>query len=440
VAAQIEFDCWEHTLEFIFMKSIIALLGWGILVISSAIGAESRTWIVTDGRVVVGTLQKVAGNTVFLVDGEGKVGQFERSTLSLGDNEVIKAAFPEGKAPMGGVVVSRMPEPAKLAKIDTKAFKGGGIFHLGTESWEVLETAHFKVIYQKPVDPKDVAELAERMWFDAAYVYPAFSSQFSGVKMAIFLAPTDGHYDRIGKWYGEMLAKGGQGAEAIRMAAVWAASGSASMFLPSEVASGQGVMEYARSMRAYRKGGSAAAKVELIKGVWEPFFVHCLAEDMIHVQAGGLVPNGRKGYYALCTGHAYYKEVDLTGKCESGLVRTQSISGKDVSTVGGLADPNHWPGELKKLVKKGEVKATLETIRLMTLEGADAKANVLAYGWSRYLERSLPALVAYGKLLGQIRSGHQMPEAEELAKIYGFSTATAMEEDFQKWLQSPDFH
>ena len=426
-------------LGFNFMKSLIALLGWGMCLVASGLGAESRTWVVTDGRVVVGTLQKVAGNTVFIVDGEGKVGQFERSTLSLGDNEAIKEAFPEGKAPMGAVVISRMPEPAKLAKIDTKAFKGGGIFHLGTESWEVLETAHFKVIYQKPVDPKDVAELAERMWFDAAYVHPTFLGKFSGVKMAIFLAPTDSHYDRIGKWYVEMLGKGGQGVEATKIGVVWAASGSASMFLPSEVASGQGVMEYARAIRAYRKGGSAAAKVELIKGLWEPFFVHCLAEDMIHVQSGGLVQNGRKGYYALSTGHAYYKEVDLTGKCESGLVRVQSISGKDVSTVGGLADPNHWPSELKKLVKKGDVKATLETISLMTLEGADAKANVLAYAWARYLQRSLPALVAYGKLLGQIGSGHQMPESGEVAKIYGFSTATAMEEDFQKWLQSPEF-
>jgi len=91
-------------------------------------------------------------------------------------------------------------------------------------------------------------------------------------------------------------------------------------------------------------------------------------------------------------------------------------------------------------VKKGDVKATLETISLMTLEGADAKANVLAYAWARYLQRSQPALVAYGKLLGQIGSGHQMPESGEVAKIYGFSTATALEEDFQKWLQSPEFH
>ena len=41
-------------LGFNFMKSLIALLGWGMCLVASGLGAESRTWVVTDGRVVVG--------------------------------------------------------------------------------------------------------------------------------------------------------------------------------------------------------------------------------------------------------------------------------------------------------------------------------------------------------------------------------------------------
>ena len=65
-------------LGFNFMKSLIALLGWGMCLVASGLGAESRSWVVRDGGVVVGTLQKVAGNTVFIVDGEGKVPHLEQ--------------------------------------------------------------------------------------------------------------------------------------------------------------------------------------------------------------------------------------------------------------------------------------------------------------------------------------------------------------------------
>ena len=425
------------------MKRLRNSLIAATLLIASAHALEPRTWIVIDGRTVDGELQKVSGNLITILDKDGKQLQLDKSALSIGDNEYIKEYFPDAKAVLGGAVVAHLPEPAKLAKIDPKTFKPGGVFHMVEETWDVLETPHFKVMFQKPVEPKDTAELAERMWFDAAYVHATLPNKFNGVKMAIFLAPTDAHYDRIGKWYADIIAKldGEQNAaSAASIRSTWPPSASANMRLTSDIARANGVMEYARVFRAYRKGPSAAAKPELIRGVWEPFYVHCLADDMIEVQAGGVSEFGAKGYYALTTGHAYFKEVSLTGKCQTGLLRSQSQTGLDVSTVGGLADPRSWPSELKKLVRKGEVKATFESLTLLSREGADAKGNVLAYAWARYLQHSLPFLAAYNKLVQRISTSNQVPEPDDLAKIYGFPTAAAMEADFQKWLQSPEFH
>ncbi len=419
-----------------------SLIAAGLL-IASAYGLDPQTWIVIDGRIVEGELQKVSGNLVTILGKDGKQLQLDKASLSIGNNEYIKEHFPEPKSLLTSTTSTRLPEPAKLAKIDTKTFKAGGIFHILDETWEVLETPHFKVMFQKPVDPVDTAELAERMWFDAAYVHSTFPSKFTGVKMAIFLAPTDSHYDRIGKWYADTVAKvGGEQNEAVaaKIRSTWPPSASGNMHLIGDIARVQGVMEYARVFRAYRKGKSAAAKPEPIKGVWEPFFVHCLANDMIEVQAGGVPQQGAKGYFALTTGHSYFKEVSLTGKSETGLLRSQSQTGLDVSTVGGLADARTWPVELKKLVRKGEVKATFETLTLLTREGADPKRNVLAYSWARYLEHTHPFLAAYNKLVQQINDTNQVPEPDYFAKFYGFSSGAAMEADFQKWLQSPEFH
>ena len=161
---------------------------------------------------------------------------------------------------------------------------------------------------------------------------------------------------------------------------------------------------------------------------------------MISVQGGGVSDFGAKGYFAITSGHAYFKEVSLTGKCETSLLRSVSQTGQDVSTVGALKDPRTWPSELKKLVRKGDVKATIETLTLLTREAADPKGNVLAYSWARYLQHTQPFLSSFNKLIQRISTSNQVPEPGDLAKIYGFSTAAAMETDFQKWLQSPEFH
>jgi hypothetical protein len=418
-----------------------SLAAW--LVASTAYSLEPRTWIVLDGRIIEGELQKVSGSLVSILDTTGKQVQLDKSWISIGDNEYIKENFPDAKA--AGVGFSsgtavQLPQPAKTAKLDTKAFKlNAGTFSLPTDSYDIMETPHFKVMYQKPVDPRDTGELAERLWLDAAFFHATFTQKFRNAKMAIFLAPSDSHYDRIGRWYADLYGSAGRQEIAVKIGATWPLSAAGSMQLTNDIARKYDVVEHARVFRAYRKGSSPGQKSEAIHGVWQPFFVHCLASDMLDIQAGGVSGFGAKGWYAVDTGHSYYKEISLTGKSETSLLRARSVTAQDVGSIGGFQDAKNWASELKKLVRKGTVKPTLENIYLLTLDGSDAKGNVLGYAWSRYLQSSLPKLAAFNKLIQRVSSSHQMPEPEDLAKIYGFDSGAAMEADFMKYLTSADF-
>ena len=424
------------------LRTALAALALPLLA-THCFALEPRTWIVMDGRIIEGELQKVSGSLVSILDNLGHQVQLDKSWLSIGDNEYVRENFPEAKAGGGGFVSSSavaLPQPAKTAKIDPKTFKlAAGTFALPTDSYDIMETPHFKVMYQKPVDPRDIGELAERLWLDAAFYHATFTQKFRSQKMAIFLAPTDSHYERIGAWVADLYRKAGQAENANRIAAAWPKTAAGPIRLTADVARDNGVIEHARVFRAVRPN-PYTKKPEAQRGVWIPFHVHCLAEDLLDVQAGGVSSFGSKGWYAVNSGHAYYKEVFLTGKSETGIVRSQSASGNDVSTTGGFHDVRNWATELKKLVRKGDVKATMENLYLLTLESADAKGNVLAYAWARFLESSLPRLTAFSKLAERISTSNQMPEPEDLAKIFGYANAAALEVDFQKYVQSAEFH
>lgn len=409
--------------------------------ISSALALEPRTWVLVDGRVIEGTLENVQGNLTKILLNDGKQVQLDRTFLSIGDNEYIKENFPDAKPPqigMGSNTTNQVPLPGKLAKIDQKTFKmGAGTFQM-SETWDIMETTHFKVMYQKPVDPRDCGELAERMWVDAAYIHATFPSKFvNGQKMAIFLAPSDSQYERIGNWYADLLKKSGDVENSARVAASWPQSAAGGMHLTVDIARQYNVFQNAQVFRAYRKTGTN--KEEMIKGVWQPFWVHCLSGNMLDIQAGGVSGFGAKGYYAITTGNSYYKEIAYTGKSETSLLRSQSATGRDVSSVGGLADAKNWPSELKKLIRKGEVKPTIEAVFLLTREGTDPKGNALAYAWARYLQNGIPKLGSFNKLVQRISTSNQVPEPDDVAKIYGFDSAALMEADFAKYLASPDF-
>jgi hypothetical protein len=425
------------------MKALRTLATAAVLLTlaSTVFALEPRTWVSLEGKLIEGELQKVSGSLVTILDKDGKQINIDKSFLSIGDNAYITENFPDAKAGFNSGPKVVMPMPAKSAKIDTKAFKvTTEQFNLPVGAFDVLETTHFKVMYQKPVDPKDVAELAERMWFDAAYVHEKFPQIFAtGDKMAIFMARDDTTYDGIGAWYADSLKKGGNLEGGTKVASTWPQSAGGGMNLPNSVMQEHKVLSNARVFRAYKKGNSSESKPEQLKGVWNPFFVHCLAEDMLSIQAPGVSGFGGKGFYALTTGHAYYKEVSYTGKSETGMLNARSESGNDVGTTRGFNDAHQWATEVKKAVRKGDMKATFETLNNMSGDGASPKNFALAYAWAKYLEASIPKLTAFSETVQRISSSRQMPDQEDFSKMYGFKSSAEMEADFQKWIQSPEF-
>ena len=64
---------------------------------------------------------------------------------------------------------------------------------------------------------------------------------------------------------------------------------------------------------------------------------------------------------------------------------------------------------------------------------------MLAYGWARYLQSSIPKMTAFSKLVEKIASSRQVPEPDDFAKAYGFENGAKMEADFQKWIASTEF-
>jgi hypothetical protein len=409
---------------------------------STASALEPRTWVVLDGRLIEGELQAVSGNLATILDKDGKKINLDKSFLSIGDNAYIKENFPDAKAGFSAQQGVVMPMPAKMAKIDNRTFKATGeTFSLPVGAFDVLETPHFKVMYQKPVDPKYVGELAERMWFDAAYVHEKFPQLFAtGQKMAIFMAKDDTTYEGIGAWYAEMVKKGGNLEAGNKIASIWPPSAGGRMSLSNEVMSQYKLFSHARVFRAYRKKNSQDTRPDQIKDVWSPFWVNCLAQDMLSLQTpNGVSDFGSKGYFALARGHSYYKEVVYTGKSETSMITAQSESGADVSSTKGFQDAHQWASEVKKAVRKGELKATFEALNGLSDDNGSPKNFALCYAWARYLESSIPKLTAFSKTVGRISTSRQVPAPDDFAKLYGFEDAAQMEADFQKWIMSTEF-
>src|SRR4051812_13929305 len=163
-----------------------------LLVLGSSVAhaLEPRTWVILDGRVIEAELKKVSGAQVTLLDKDNRQVVLDKSQVSIGDLDYIKENSPEDKS-SGFVARSgpapALPNPAKSAKIDPKTFvKAPGTFSINAgEPFQVLETPHFKIMYNKPADPGDLAELAERLWLDTAFFHSTFAQKFRQRKMAI---------------------------------------------------------------------------------------------------------------------------------------------------------------------------------------------------------------------------------------------------------------
>ena len=216
--------------------------------------------------------------------------------------------------------------------------------------------------------------------------------------------------------------------------------------MPAAQADEQKIFSTIRVFRNYRmvnmvdtNGKVVSTKKEAFKGVWVPFFVNTLSSDLLEIQGGGDISSATpNGAFAVFTGHAYYKELLLTGRSETARAYTEG-TGKDPNSAKGF-DTDKWASELRKMMKKGG-EWTPDLTKLMATKSNDARQRdiVFAYAFVYFLQSTQERITAFNKLCQKIDVANQVPDIEEIAKIYGYENGDALKKAWVAWMESVEF-
>lgn len=398
---------------------------------SMGLSAELRTWTDKKGRTLEGKLKELDGTEAVIQLKAGKEVRIDRKTLSAGDNEYLNEYG-------GGEVVvatGKVGKPEKDAKIDTKSFeklKDPFLFPDTEIVLDALQTEHFLVLTAGSVRPKDIAETAERMWQGMAFQHPTFAEKWGDERRAIFVIEDEGIYAEIGEWYGKYLEKNDKQNEAVKLSMTWDKASGGSLVVPPYAVEQYNLMERARIFRVTSSNKSAYKKV------FTPFVTHCLANDMVTTQMGATSGFGSAGRFAITTGHAYYKEIQLAGESGTSLISAEYDS-DEITKSRGFANGTSWAKELKKLVRKGDAVPSIEKLYAYKVETLKPEELVLAYSFSYFMQSEMSRLTAYTKMIERADSSRNIPAPIEVAKIFGFESVEKLEEAWTEFIKSTAF-
>jgi hypothetical protein len=404
----------------------------GFLMVPVLMAAEVRTWTDNRGRTLEGEFLELTGEKVRIRLTTGKDVEVERKTLSALDNEYL-AEY--GGAESALIEGGRLGIPEKEARIDTKTFKKlDDIFSLpGTElEFEILETEHFRVMTDGRLRPNSVAETAERMWHGMVFQHPSFRKNWGEERRAILLVEEEETWGRIGEWYARELEKMGQDGAMMNLTMTWPKSSGSTITLPQDFAEEEGL---ARRARVYRV---SKANEDSYEEVFTPFVTNTIAADMMAAQTGGVSSFGAQGYFSILTGHAYYKEIQLAGKSGTSIISTEEEM-NEIATARGFADGTSWAKELKSMVRKGDAVPSINALYYYQAQTLTSVELVLLYSFSYFLQSDPVRLAAYSKMGERINTSQQMPEAIELAKLFGFDSIELLEEAWTEFVSSTKF-
>ena len=424
--------------------------------VQDASALEMRTWLSIDGKLVEAELVRVLGDKVELRKKDGAVIQVPKSALSFGDLDYVaenapadktKAALGSGTGPK-----PKLPNPAKDVKIDSRSFKKeAGDFKINSRTYRICETPHFKIMYMRPTDPMGIAELAERLWVDTAFFHSTFIPKWNGRRMGIIIVNDEEAYEDVGSWYADMIAQAGDKEGADKTRKTWPATSAGNIFMPQADADSNAIFNRLRVFRGVlekkfvdQNGKVVKTEKEVVKGVWDPFRTHTLAQDLLMLHAGqGIADATAQGRFGVFTGHAFYKEILLNGRSGTNLIGVEG-SGNDLKTASGFKDAKDWAPELRKIMKKEAAEwnpsANLkELFALKDGESANTRNIVFSYAFSRFLQSTPERLSAYNRLCAKIDVANQVPELAEIGALYGFDSEDAFIKAWIAWMDSPDF-
>ncbi len=414
------------------MKRILASALLLNLCVGPLHAAETRTWMSRKGGTLEAQLGGITGDSVTLINKDSKSITLKIDDLSLGDRQhLVEVAGAAETIITGG----KPGLVEKDVRIDSSTFKRLDkklVFPDGpSEGMELLETPHFLIATAGSIRPQAVAETAERMWHGMAFQHMNFRQDWADKRMPILIVEDSGYYEELGKWYVAYLRKENQNDAANQVSNTWDKSGSSTISIPEELCTEFNIQDRALIFNAketstYRKSLS-------------PFPTHGIAGKLLQKQMGGVSSFGAEGYFAITTGHAFFKEISLAGKTETNLLTATGTDGGDIDSKSGFKDGTSWARTLRSLVRSGKVKIELAPMLSWKPEGLDPEKLVVIYSFAYYMQSDSKRLAAFAKMIRRIESSNQIPSPEEIAKIFGFDSVAAFEEDWIKFIKEGDF-
>lgn len=393
--------------------------------------AEMRTWTSRKGGTLEATLGGIEGNMVTLVNKDSKEIKLKAEDLSLADRLHLVEFGGAGDAILTG------GEPGLVEKdlrLDTSAFKKRDdilTFGDSADGFELFETPHFLIGTSGRIRPQAIAETAERLWYGMAFVHMNFRQDWGDKRMLILLVEDRDAYAALGKWYAGYLAANGQQEASMSVANTWARVGSTNIHAPEDTCAKFNILD---QVTVFNVQDDDKFRKDLA-----PFPTHVIAGDLLSKQMGGVSSFGSQGYFALLTGHSYFKEISLAGKTETNLLSVEGSQKDEISSKSGFEDGTSWARTLKPLVKSGKVAVKLEEMLKWKPEELTPERLVLIYSFAHYMENDSKRLGSFAKMIQRIESSNQIPSPEEFAKLFGFDTVEAFETDWATFIKEGDF-
>ncbi len=390
-----------------------------------------RIWTSRKGGTLEASLSGVEGSMITLVNKELKEIKLKAEDLSLADRlHLVEFGGAEEAILTGG-------KPGLVEKdlrLDTSEFKKREdiiTFGDSAEGFELFETPHFLIGTAGKIRPQAVAETAERLWYGMAFVHMNFRKDWGDKRMLILLVEDRDAYAALGKWYAGYLAANDRQDASMSVASTWARIGSTSITAPDETCTKFNILDdvtvfNVKDDKKFRKDLSS-------------FPTHVIAGDLLSKQMGGVSSFGSDGYFALLTGHSYFKEISLTGKTETNLLTVEGSQKDEIGSKSGFDDGSSWARTLRPLVKSGKVAVKLEEMLKWKPEELTPERLVLIYSFAHYMENDSKRLGSFAKMIQRIESSNQVPSPEEFAKIFGFETVEAFETDWATFIKEGDF-
>lgn len=403
----------------------------GILVQFSA-AAEMRTWMSRKGGTLEAELRSCQPTQVVLVGKDSKEVKLKPEDLSLADRLYL---IEVGGADASIITSGKPGQVEKEARIDTSAFtkpEAMLVFPEGpSEGFEILETPHFLVATAGKIRPQALAETAERMWHGMAFDHMSFRQDWGDQRMLILAVEDRAAYKDLGRWYANYLTQEGAQEAAQDTRATWEKTGSTRMSLPDDMTEKHKLQDVAivfnvEDASSYRKSLG-------------PFPTHSIAGALLSRQMGGVSSYGSEGYFAIVTGHAFYKEISLAGKSETRLLSVDGTGKDEISSKSGFDDGSSWARSLRSLVRSGKVGVELEPMLKWKSAELTPERLVLIYSFAHYMQSDSKRIAAFSKMIRRIESSNQIPAPQEIASIFGFDSVAALETDWKAFIIEGDF-